>query len=824
MSGRGSPSWPASQSGRASLARPARLDEPRARRPPRLASVRVFAHVSYTLGVSDRAGHLSAFLSSALVLAAAFQQGPGPAYANAEAVATSHGVIQGRVVSEKTGAPVASAVVEIIGAEEVVAITDAEGRYVLGTVPVGLRTVRAHHLDHVPLEVAITVSPRGTVQLEFALEMRPVPLDTLLVARRRLGLEPDTLPDPALDVDESLMGHRVGALGAPGMAELGLVEAIRGGGAEPPDASDVLYVRGAAADLRAVYLDGAPVYAPVHLGGMTDPFFPGLLREGRTRSGGASPRYDGGVSYILDLETRSGRSGELRSEGVLDLAVASVVFEGSPAPETNLLVAGRGVHGLGADAFGAEELPSGYGEAFGRLDQALGQGGELSVSGYWNRESVDLGDAVLGDDPVHWGNLAGSIRVQKDVPDGQAVFTAAYGEFRTLLPVAGPRPAVLEGSNERRRLATDVTHDRGRTRLEFGLAFDRTRLKHEATTFLEDLQLPVTTAVDVYGDAVGGYAAAQYVLSPDLLIAGGLRASGFSTSEEDGFALRMAPRASVRWRAAENAFLTLGVGRYHQFVQNGQNFPSAEDLFDLAEALSKAEPERGDGRLLEVAAATHFVASLEQVIAQDFRLGVEGFYKGFDPPARSLGSEVQSTGLEVVVVRSGSFVEGSIGYTRGWVWSEGDPRFARSVFAGRELVDAAISANLGSTTLKLRSTYAAGLPYTAIPSGPAEPPAPEPVAALRLLSGAGPQSPTGGEDAAPRESPAGSYLRLEGELARTWLGADPVQPSQFTVYLRVLNGLDRREAMFIQVDPEAPLSGNRDATDFLPIVGVRWAF
>ncbi len=784
-----------------------------------------FAHVSYTLGSSDQACHLSAFLSSALVLAAAFQQGPGPAYANAEAAAAAHGAIQGRVVSEKTGLPVASAVVEILGADDLVAVTDAEGRYFLGPVAVGLRTVRAHHLDHVPLEVAITVSPRSTVQLEFALEMRPVPLDTLLVARRRLGLEPDTLPDPALDVDEALMGHRVGALGAPGMAELGLVDAIRGGGAEPPDASDVLYVRGAAADLRAVYLDGAPVYAPVHLGGMTDPFFPGLLREGRIRSGGASPRYDGGVSYIMDLETRSGRSGALRSEGALDLAVASVLFEGSPARETNLLLAGRAVHGLGADAFGAEELPSGYGEVFTRLDQALGQGGELSMSGYWNRESVDLGDAVLGDDPVHWGNLAGSIRVQKDVPDGQAVFTAAYGDFNTLLPVAGPRPAVLEGSNERRRLAADVTHDRGRMRLEFGLAFDRTRLRHEATTFLEELQLPVTTAVDVSGDAVGGYAAVKYVLSPDLLVSGGLRASGFSTSEEDGFDLRMAPRASVRWRAATDAVLTFGVGRYHQFVQNGQNFPSAEDLFALAEAVSESAPERGAGRLLEVASATHFVASVEQVIAQDFRLGIEGFYKGFDPPARSLGSEVQSTGLEVVIVRSGSWVDGSLGYTRGWVWSEGDPRFARSVFAGRELVDAALSANLGSTTLKLRSTYAAGLPYTAIPSGPTEPPTPEPTAALRLLGGAGPQLAVNEDAPPPREtSPAGSYLRLEGELARTWLGADPVQPSEFTVYLRVLNGLDRREAMFIQIDPDAPPTRGGKATDFLPILGVRWAF
>ncbi|MEN8375295.1 MAG: TonB-dependent receptor [Gemmatimonadota bacterium] len=766
---------------------------------------------------------MGAFLSSALIVAAAFQQGPGETYAQIALNDLNLGTIRGRVVSEQTGLPVATALVEIVGAEELVAVTDLNGNYVLGAVPVGLRTVRAFHLDHVPLEVAITVAPRSTVNLEFALEMRPVPLDTLRVSRRRLGLAPDTLPDPSLSVDESMVGSRVGALGAPGMAELGLVDALRGGGAEPPDASDVLFVRGAAADLRAVYLDGAPVYAPVHLGGMADPFFPGLLSEGRVRSGGASPRYDGGVSYILDLETRSGRSGALRSEGAIDLAVASVVFEGTPAGETNVLLAGRGVHGLGADAFGAKRLPSGYGEAFGRVDRALGDDGELSVSGYWNRESVDLGEAILGDDPVHWGNLAGSIRVEKDVGDGSAVITAAYGDFKTRLPVAGPRPAVLEGTNERRRLAADVTHDRGPFRMEFGLAFDRTRLRHEATSFLAELQLPVSTSVDVRGDAVGGYASAQFVVSPAVLLSGGIRTSGFATSERDGFDLRLAPRASVRWRATPAAVVTVGVGRYHQFVQNAQNFPSAEELIDIAAALEQREPEPPQGSLLDVAGATHFVAKLERLLGNGFRLGVEGFYKDFDTPAKDLGSDVETTGLELVMVRSGSILEASVGYTRGWVWSSGDPRFARSVFAGRELVDATLGMSLGATSLKFRSTYAAGLPFTAIPSGPVEPPQEQAAPSLSFSTTPGPETEDGSVPGA-RELAAGSYLRLEGEFARTWTGSDPVQPSELTVYIRVLNGLDQREAMFIQVDPNDPSSADADATKFLPIVGVRWAF
>ena len=62
--------------------------------------------------------------------------------------------------------------------------------------------------------------------------------------------------------------------------------------------------RGAAADLKLVLLDGAPVYAPFHLNGLLDAFTDGVLEDASLYIGGTPARYDGGLSYVLDLDVR----------------------------------------------------------------------------------------------------------------------------------------------------------------------------------------------------------------------------------------------------------------------------------------------------------------------------------------------------------------------------------------------------------------------------------------------------------------------------------------------------------------------------------------
>src|SRR5690606_5155891 len=94
----------------------------------------------------------------------------------------------------------------------------------------------------------------------------------------------DTLP--ASDGELALAGARA-IENTPGLSELGVTDAVRGIPGDDPDPGSLLYVRGAAADLKLVYLAGAPVYAPFPLGGILEPFPPGLLDKASIYLGGA---------------------------------------------------------------------------------------------------------------------------------------------------------------------------------------------------------------------------------------------------------------------------------------------------------------------------------------------------------------------------------------------------------------------------------------------------------------------------------------------------------------------------------------------------------
>jgi hypothetical protein len=69
----------------------------------------------------------------------------------------------------------------------------------------------------------------------------------------------------------------------------------------------------------------------------------------------------------------------------------------------------------------------------------------------------------------------------------------------------------------------------------------------------------------------------------------------------------------------------------------------------------------------------------------------------------------------------------------------------------------------------------------------------------------------------------GSYLRLDGTIYRTWILHLSGVTFSISPYLKLLNALDRRDALFFQFNPEEdsrPVS--LGAVPFIPLVGVRW--
>jgi hypothetical protein len=175
--------------------------------------------------------------------------------------------------------------------------------------------------------------------------------------------------------------------------------------------------------------------------------------------------------------------------------------------------------------------------------------------------------------------------------------------------------------------------------------------------------------------------------------------------------------------------------------------------------------------------------------------------------------------MDLWVRRSAGTVRGWLSYSLGWVWStpENRPRPLQS-FAGRHLISAGVEGPLPAGGIfDVRVSYGAGLPYTAIP----EPEVAAPVftASFRQLHNDDvPNSPGTPSD------PGQPYLRIDAELERTWSGRIGDFEFEVTPYVKVLNALNRRDALFYHFDRDVGAAEPLAGLPLLPLVGLTWTF
>lgn len=719
------------------------------------------------------------------------------------ALRAQEGGVRGVVRSGGNGEPLQGAVVELVGVERPRStMAGVGGGYVLSGISAGRRLVRASHIGHAPLEVEVLVPPGREVEIELVLPLQPVGLAPLQVEGGRTRAEVDTMAAPAPEL--SIAGARA-MQSSPGITELGLADAVRGiPGQEPADPSHILYVRGAAADLKLVYLDGAPVYAPFPLGGLLESFSPGILSAADVYVGGAPARYDGGLSYVLDLQTRGVRPNRVRSAGAVDMLSGRAMVEVPLGERGGVLASGRSVHGLASTT----TLPYGYGEGLVRADLRLGSTALLSATGFHNRESVWLTDPQLTDSTIAWGNHSVSARLTAELAGNDLELTAALGSFEARLPLESPRPILAEGNVRRTRFAADLSRRVGEVSLRYGAAYDEQSQSYRGRYTSREAQEPSWASAR---GAVGGlYVDAAGQPLARVRLRGGLRLDHFSL----GGTTTLAPRLSATWLITDRAALTLAGGRYHQYLR-------APEAALIAASNLPQYAATGYASALSVGSATHLTAALDQDLGEGIRFGIEGYFKNYEGLPGSSRAEANASGVDLWLRRGRGEVTGWVGYSLAWFWAVESGSMAASSFSGRHLLSAGIAAPLGERSkVNLGFAYGAGLPYSSIPLAPGD-----------WTPENTPQSFTRGNVSASSEipplipTPERAYLRLDLSASRTWTPTVFGSRVEIGSYLKVLNTLGRRDALFYRFDrdiDDAPRAV--DALPLVPVAGVEWKF
>jgi hypothetical protein len=699
-------------------------------------------------------------------------------------------------------------------------VTDSLGRYAVGGLAPGRWRVHALHVGHAGLALEVLVPSDGHVELEMELLARPIPLRAVVV---RAFPVHETAPK------EAASALAVGELslraleGTTGIVEAGLAQMVRSlPGNNEAEPTDVLFMRGSAADLKLVLLDGAPIYTPFHLGGVVESFDPGALGGASLFLGGAPARFDGGLSYILDLRTRAPRRDRLHVEVGADLLTGRSLIEG-PFFGGGILLGSRMIHDLGAPALDRGESPYGYRDLLVRGQWGERGGTKAFVTGFWNREEVRLDlREVAPAEGASWGNQALTGGVSGVWGETLGEVRAAITRYDSQLPVADSIPLFARSRSDRMRITADLSHPLGEGVFRLGASLDALHTDFAAQG-TDPQGVIVRSELALLGNSGGVYAEGTQPLGSNLSLRAGFRLDRFSG---DG-GLRAAPRAALSWLLAENAVLTLAAGRYHQFSALSSGAVEATLSEDPAPAASY--PSQGTTQL-SVGTANHLVVSLDQILAPGLRLGIEGYTKTFSGVTEASETQLNASGVDFRVARDGNRTSGWLGYTLTWFWaSEGGFLGGDSRFSGRHLLSAGLSTRLSERTgVRLRVGYGDGLPYTSIPIAHA-------------ADGTVPVFDAGGGSTANRfelnpdnilneapglaVGPDEGFLRVEGEIYGSWTTTLGGRSTQIRPYLRVLNALNRRDALFYHFDPwrnstPRPLA----ELPVLPLLGVELIF
>ncbi len=728
-----------------------------------------------------------------------------------------------RAIGFRDGEGLPGAIVELRqGSKLMRASSDAGGRYRLTGLDAGRARIHVFHVAAAPAVFDVTLPAEGELEVNISLERRVLELPPVSV---RASFVPVPAPRPTAPFPSP--GTRTARLLVPaleatsGFVETGLGSAVsRPPGEQPGDAGEVLFMRGSTVDSRQVLLDGAPILTPFHLAGLVPSFDAGVLGDARLHLGGAPARYDGGLSYILDVETRAPRGDRVHGQVAIDPIAGRLGIELPLWRSAGLMGSLRGVHGLAAGG----DFPYRYRDALLRFGAQPATGQHLAITAFQNREGVHLGElgaALLSreSDLASWGNRALSVRWQQ-AGDGHRIeaLVAASG-YDASLPINWPDPVLARTGSDRARAEFSVSH----AHLRWGGSMERQLFRWE----LDPLSAVRQTRVEARGarrtaDRAGAFAELEVPVAPDLDLRGGMRADWFGVDGQ----VRLAPRAALRYRLTEDAFLTLSAGRFHE------SSPIS--------SIASQQEESGVARLfwapsLHVSSANHVVLGLDQALSPELRFEVSGFAKRFDGHERP----VHASGTDLRVTRGGETFEGWIGYALTWVWTAtpapgGDTGASRRRdFAGRHLLSTGARMEFASgLDLGVTLGYGAGLPLTGVAMAAAAPDFPEgggwgtgtrtPV--VHTLSGVDRIANASAQN--PLEVAAeDDFLRLD--LEASWRVTPTIagRSTEFRPYLRVLNALDRRDALFHYFERWRDEELRPIATrPFLPLVGVEWRF
>ncbi len=387
------------------------------------------------------------------------------------------GTITGVVLDAETGAPLAGATVRlvpdndgvVVGRDDdvlwsagVASVTDAEGRYRFGRLPLGRYVLRVRRLGYRPARVVVNLGRAEPFRVSVGLEVAPIRLApeevTVWAVPFGIDLTARELPPTRLAAadfkhrrlltSDARVITRGEVIEAVTLGEVDLFRALHRlpGVSTRDDFTAGLWTRGAPWSHTRVYFDGMPLYNPVHMSGIFSGVNPDALGTVLFLPGVRSPARGEGAAGVIDLQSRPATAE--RWSGAADLSAVS-----ARATLDRRFASGRGgimlaaqrshvdlVMGAVAGVTGDQELrvPYSFVDGVGRVSFPLGSVAVVEASGLveWDYLRGDVRNLIRGS-TGSWGNLMGRVSVLAPVGGLLTRSTVGATRFRGRLNRSG---------------------------------------------------------------------------------------------------------------------------------------------------------------------------------------------------------------------------------------------------------------------------------------------------------------------------------------------------------------------------------------------------
>lgn len=240
------------------------------------------------------------------------------------------GVLDGQVVDRTTRAPLSGAVIEVIGgAEERSGLSNAEGRFRIAGLEVGVYALRVSYLGYASVLVSdlLVQSSRPTFAL---VEMNPTAIE---VEGITVGADAFAVP-PAAPVSAVLLSSEEVRRTPGGLQDISRTLLSLPGVIGGVDNRNDLLVRGGGPGENAYILDGIRVPQINHFatqgatGGALGLINVDFIRETEFYTGGFPARYGDALSSVLVIDSRPGTPDGVRGDVTLGASEAGLTLDG----------------------------------------------------------------------------------------------------------------------------------------------------------------------------------------------------------------------------------------------------------------------------------------------------------------------------------------------------------------------------------------------------------------------------------------------------------------------------------------------------------------